>query len=227
MTIRVLLVDDQNLVRSGFRMILDSEPDIDVVGEAADGYDAVILARELDPDVVLMDLRMPTMDGIEATRQITEAGEDTPRVLVLTTFDLDEYVYEALRSGASGFLLKDAPEQQLLSGIRMVADGGSLFAPAVTRRLIERFTATTSPGPPLALATLTSRELEVLRLLARGLSNAEIAAELVVSEHTAKTHVAHILNKLGLRDRVQAVVLAFESGIAQVSQRGATGDGGS
>lgn len=218
MTIRVLLVDDQNLVRSGFRMILDSEPDIDVVGEAADGSDAVTLARELDPDVVLMDLRMPTMDGIEATRQITEAGEDTPRVLVLTTFDLDEYVYEALRSGASGFLLKDAPEQQLLSGIRMVADGGSLFAPAVTRRLIERFTAPTSQEPPPALATLTSRELEVLRLLARGLSNAEIAAELVVSEHTAKTHVAHILNKLGLRDRVQAVVVAFESGIARVSQ---------
>jgi DNA-binding NarL/FixJ family response regulator len=218
MTIRVLLADDQNLVRGGFRMILRGEPDIDVVGEAADGAEAVALARELDPDVVLMDLRMPNMDGIEATRQIIETSQDAPRVLVLTTFDLDEYVYEALRAGASGFLLKDAPEQQLLSGIRIVADGGSLFAPAVTRRLIERFTAAARQEPPPALATLTSRELEVLRLLARGLSNAEIASDLVVSEHTAKTHVAHILNKLGLRDRVQAVVLAFESGIIRVPQ---------
>ena len=218
MTIRVLLADDQNLVRSGFRMILRGEPDIDVIAEASDGSEAVALARDLDPDVVLMDLRMPNMDGIEATRKIIEASENPPRVLVLTTFDLDEYVYEALRAGASGFLLKDAPEQQLLSGIRIVADGGSLFAPTVTRRLIERFTVATQRKPPPALGTLTSRELEVLRLLARGLSNAEIATELVVSEHTAKTHVAHILNKLGLRDRVQAVVLAFESGIVRVSQ---------
>ena len=199
-------------------MILRGEPDIDVIGEASDGSEAVALTRELDPDVVLMDLRMPNMDGIEATRQITEGGEDAPRVLVLTTFDLDEYVYEALRAGASGFLLKDAPEQQLLSGIRIVADGGSLFAPTVTRRLIGRFTAATQQKPPPTLATLTSRELEVLRLLARGLSNAEIAAELVVSEHTTKTHVAHILTKLGLRDRVQAVVLAYESGIVRVSR---------
>jgi DNA-binding NarL/FixJ family response regulator len=213
MTIRVLLADDQQLVRGGFRMILRAEPDIEVVGEAADGAEAVALARELAPDVVLMDVRMPTMDGIEATRRIIDANGDGPRVLVLTTFDLDEYVYEALRAGASGFLLKDAPEEQLVSGIRIVADGGSLFAPAVTRRLIERFAGTAPPETPPALAELTTRELEVLRLLARGLSNAEIAAELVVSEHTAKTHVAHILNKLDLRDRVQAVVLAYESGI--------------
>jgi DNA-binding NarL/FixJ family response regulator len=194
-------------------MILFGQPDIDVVGEASDGAEAVDLVGELDPDVVLMDLRMPKMDGIEATRQISGRSEQGPRVLVLTTFDLDEYVYEALRAGASGFLLKDAPEEQLLSGIRIVAEGGSLFAPAVTRRLIERFIEDAPREAPPALATLTSREMEVLRLLARGLSNAEIAAELFVSEHTAKTHVAHILSKLGLRDRVQAVVLAFESGI--------------
>jgi DNA-binding NarL/FixJ family response regulator len=215
MTIRVLLADDQRLVRSGFRMILRAEPDIEVVGEAADGAEAIALTRELDPDVVLMDVRMPNMDGIEATRQIVDGSEHAPRVLVLTTFDLDEYVYEALRAGASGFLLKDAPEQQLVSGIKIVADGASLFAPAVTRRLIERFAGAAPPETPPTLADLTRRELEVLRLIARGLSNAEIAAELVVSEHTAKTHVAHILNKLDLRDRVQAVVLAYESGIAR------------
>jgi DNA-binding NarL/FixJ family response regulator len=219
MTIRVLLADDQQLVRGGFRMILRAEPDIDVVGEAADGAEAVAFARELDPDVVLMDVRMPNVDGIEATRRIIDGREDGPRVLVLTTFDLDEYVYEALRAGASGFLLKDAPEEQLVSGIRIVADGGSLFAPAVTRRLIERFAGAAPQEPPPALAELTTRELEVLRLLARGLSNAEIAAELVLSEHTAKTHVAHILNKLDLRDRVQAVVLAYESGIVPVRER--------
>jgi DNA-binding NarL/FixJ family response regulator len=219
MTIRVLLADDQRLVRGGFRMILRVEPDIDVVGEAADGAEAVALARELDPDVVLMDVRMPNVDGIEATRRIIDGSEDAPRVLVLTTFDLDEYVYEALRAGASGFLLKDAPEEQLVSGIRIVADGGSLFAPAVTRRLIERFAGAAPQQPPPALAELTPRELEVLRLLARGLSNAEIADELVLSEHTAKTHVAHILNKLELRDRVQAVVLAYESGIVRAARR--------
>ena len=216
MTIRVLLADDQTLVRSGFRMILRAEPDIDVVGEASDGAEAIELARELEPDIVLMDVRMPNVDGIEATRQIVDGSEHAPRVLVLTTFDLDEYVYEALRAGASGFLLKDAPEEQLVSGIRIVAGGASLFAPAVTRRLIERFAARAPPAPPPALGELTPRELEVLRLIARGLSNAEIAAELVVSEHTAKTHVAHILDKLDLRDRVQAVVLAYESGIARV-----------
>jgi DNA-binding NarL/FixJ family response regulator len=220
MTIRVLLADDQQLVRGGFRMILRAESDIEVVGEAADGAEAVALAREHEPDVVLMDVRMPNVDGIEATRRIVDASGDGPRVLVLTTFDLDEYVYEALRAGASGFLLKDAPEEQLVSGIRIVADGGSLFAPAVTRRLIERFAGTAPQQPPPALAELTPRELEVLRLLARGLSNAEmIASELVVSEHTAKTHVAHILAKLDLRDRVQAVVLAYESGTVPVRAR--------
>jgi DNA-binding NarL/FixJ family response regulator len=218
MTIRVLLADDQQLVRGGFRMILRAEADIEVVGEAADGAEAVALAHELDPDVVLMDVRMPMMDGIEATRRIISGSEDAPRVLVLTTFDLDEYVYEALRAGASGFLLKDSPEEQLVSGIRIVSDGGSLFAPAVTRRLIERFAGGAPQEPPAALAALTPRELEVLRLLARGLSNAEIAAELVLSEHTAKTHVAHILHKLDLRDRVQAVVLAYESGIVRAHQ---------
>jgi DNA-binding NarL/FixJ family response regulator len=216
LTIRVLIADDQTLVRSGFRMILRTEPDIDVLGEAANGAEAVALARELDPDVVLMDVRMPEVDGIEATRQIIDQSQHAPRVLVLTTFDLDEYVYEALRAGASGFLLKDAPEEILLSGIRIVADGGSLFAPAVTRRLIERFAGNAPPKSPPALAELTARELEVLRLLARGLSNEEIARELVVSEHTTKTHVAHILSKLDLRDRVQAVVLAYESGIVRV-----------
>jgi DNA-binding NarL/FixJ family response regulator len=212
--IRVLLADDQALVRAGFRMILKAESGIEVVGEAADGAEAVGRARELAPDVVLMDVRMPAMDGIEATRRIA-AGDDAPRVLVLTTFDLDEYVYEALRAGASGFLLKDAPEEQLVSGIRIVAEGGSLFAPAVTRRLIERFAGGPSAQPPLALAELTPRELKVLRLVARGLSNAEIAGTLVVSEHTVKTHVARVLQKLDLRDRVQAVVLAYEAGIVR------------
>jgi DNA-binding NarL/FixJ family response regulator len=216
LTIRVLLADDQTLVRSGFRMILRAEPDIEVVGEAADGAEAIALAGELDPDVVLMDIRMPGIDGIEATRRISGRGSRPPRVLVLTTFDLDEYVYEALRAGASGFLLKDAPEEQLVAGITIVAAGASLFAPAVTRRLIERFAGAPAPPPPAELAELTPRELEVLGLVARGLSNAEIAAELVLSEHTAKTHVAHILDKLDLRDRVQAVVLAYESGIAGV-----------
>jgi DNA-binding NarL/FixJ family response regulator len=214
MTIRVLLADDQKLVRSGFRMILRAEPDIDVIGEASDGREAVALVHDLAPDVVLMDVRMPNLNGIEATRQVIDGSSDTaPRVLVLTTFDLDEYVYEALRAGASGFLLKDAPEEQLVSGIRVVAGGASLFAPAVTRRLIERFAVAPKRPPPTALRDLTPRELEVLRLVARGLSNAEIAAELVVSEHTAKTHVAHILDKLDVRDRVQVVVLAYETGI--------------
>jgi DNA-binding NarL/FixJ family response regulator len=218
-TLRVLLADDQRLVRGGFRMILSAEPDIEIVGEAADGAEAITLASELSPDVVLMDVRMPNVDGIEATRRIVDGTDGRPRVLVLTTFDLDEYVYEALRAGASGFLLKDAPEEQLVAGIRIVAEGGSLFAPAVTRRLIERFAGTAPHEPPPALGELTPRELEVLRLLARGLSNAEIAGELVLSEHTAKTHVAHILGKLDLRDRVQAVVLAYESGIVRAGDQ--------
>jgi DNA-binding NarL/FixJ family response regulator len=212
--IRVLLADDQALVRAGFRMILRAEPDIEVVGEAGQGLEAVELARALEPDVVLMDLRMPELDGIQATRRIVD-GAEGPRVLVLTTFDLDEYVYEALRAGASGFLLKDAPEEQLVAGIKVVADGGSLFAPAVTKRLIERFAGTAPAQMPAVLADLTPREVEVLRLVARGLANAEIASELVVSEHTAKTHVAHILQKLDARDRLQAVVLAYESGLVR------------
>jgi len=216
--IRVVIADDQALVRAGFRMILKGEAGIDIVGEAGDGSEAVRLAGELEPDVILMDVRMPVMDGIEATRVIVD-GEDGPRVLVLTTFDLDEYVYEALRAGASGFLLKDAPEEQLVAGIRVVAARGSLFAPTVTRRLIERFAGSRPAPSPPELDELTPRELEVLRLVARGLSNAEIAATLVVSEHTVKTHVAHILRKLDLRDRVQAVVLAYETGVAQSVDR--------
>ena len=214
--IRVLLADDQRLVRSGFRLILKAEADIDVVGEAGDGVEAVAAARELRPDVVLMDIRMPKVDGIEATRRILRGDEPRPRVLVLTTFDVDEIVFEALRAGASGFLLKDAPEDQLVAAIRVAADGGALFAPAVTRRLIERFAALGEPGaPPPELGELTSRELEVLRLLARGRTNAEIAAELVVSEHTVKTHVGRVLGKLGLRDRAQAVIAAYESGLVR------------
>jgi DNA-binding NarL/FixJ family response regulator len=211
--IRVLLADDQSLVRAGFRMILGAEPDIDVVGEAADGRQAVEQARRLRPDVVLMDIRMPGLDGIEATRQVT-ALDPPARVLVLTTFDLDEYVYESLRAGASAFLLKDAPERQLVAAVRVVADGGALFSPSVTHRLIEQF-ARGSPPAPMGLDELTPREQQVLRLVARGRSNAEIAAELVVSEHTAKTHVASILQKLDLRNRVQAVVLAYESGLVR------------
>jgi DNA-binding NarL/FixJ family response regulator len=213
--IKVLLADDQSLVRAGFRMILKAEPDIDVVGEAADGREAVAKAATHLPDVVLMDIRMPEMNGIEATRLIA-TGDGAPRVLVLTTFDRDEYVYEALRAGASAFLLKDAPEHQLLAAIRVVAEGGSLFAPSVTRRLVEQFAA--RPAGPAITANideLTARELEVLRLVARGLSNAEISSELVVSEHTTKTHVASILQKLGLRNRVQAVVLAYETGVVR------------
>jgi DNA-binding NarL/FixJ family response regulator len=208
--IRVLLADDQRLVRSGFRMILRADPELDVVGEAGNGEEAVQLADELEPDVVLMDVRMPEVDGIEATRRILAGPEPRPRVLVLTTFDLDEYVFAALRAGASGFLLKDAPEEQLATAIRVAAEGGSMFAPSVTRRLIERFAGDADTPAPPALDELTKRELEVLRMLARGLSNAEIAAELVVSEHTVKTHVARVLGKLDLRDRVQAVVLAYE-----------------
>ena len=212
--IRVVLADDQPLVRTGLRMILAAEEDIEVVGEAADGRQAIAACAELTPDVVLMDVRMPGVDGIEATRVVTRQA-DPPRVLVLTTFDLDEIVYDALRAGASGFLLKDAPEERLTTAIRVVAEGGSLFAPSVTRRLIEEFARRTDARPAPELAALTDREHEVLRLVARGLSNAEIAGDLFLSENTVKTHVAHVLMKLGVRDRVQAVVLAYESGLVR------------
>jgi DNA-binding NarL/FixJ family response regulator len=220
-TIRVILADDERLVRAGFRMILGAEPDIAIVAEASDGREAVTAAREIGSDVVLMDIRMPNLNGLEATRQILGSPDDSPRVIVLTTFDLDEYVYDALRAGASGFLLKDAPEEQLVAAIRVAADGGSMFAPSVTRRLVERF-ATVAPVDRGAsdLDRLTPRESEVMRLIARGLSNSEIAETLVVTEHTAKTHVAHILEKLGLRDRVQAVVLAYESGLVRPGDPG-------
>jgi DNA-binding NarL/FixJ family response regulator len=215
--VRVLIADDQALVRAGFKMILDAEDDLDVIGEASDGTEAVELARRLKPDVVLMDIRMPQLDGIEATRRVVALETEPPvRVLMLTTFDLNEYVYEALRAGASGFLLKDVPPEQLAAGIRVVAQGEALLAPSITKRLIQEF-ASAAPAaatPPKGLDELTARELEVFKLVARGLSNAEIAAELIVSETTVKTHVARVLMKLGLRDRVQAVVLAYESGIS-------------
>ena len=213
--IRVLLADDQELVRAGFRLILELTDDIEVIGEAADGGDAVRLAKELQPDVVLMDVRMPELDGIEATRRLQLAGVDA-RVLVLTTFDLDEYVYAAMRAGASGFLLKDAPRDQLVTAVRTVARGETLLAPAVTKRLIERFIERPAPSEATpSIAELSPRELEVLQLVARGLSNAEIADELIIGEATVKTHVARVLRKLDLRDRVQAVVLAYESGVVE------------
>ncbi|MEU4393355.1 response regulator transcription factor [Kribbella sp. NPDC023855] len=209
--IRVLLVDDEELVRTGLRMILDAEPGITVAGDAADGEAALARLDELHPDVVLMDVRMPRMDGLEATRRIC-AGHPGAKVVVLTTFDLDEHVYAALAAGASGFLLKDAPASQLVHAIRVVADGDALLAPSVTRRLIARFTDQPPPRPKLP-ADLTPRETEVLALLAEGLSNTEIAERLVVGDATVKTHVARVLMKLGVRDRVQAVVLAYRSGL--------------
>jgi DNA-binding NarL/FixJ family response regulator len=221
MSLSVLIVDDQALVRAGFRMILDAEKDIEVAGEAADGADAVEAALRLLPDVVLMDVRMPQVDGIEATRRLLAADGLDTKVVMLTTFDMDEYVYDALRAGASGFLLKDVPPEQLVSGIRAVAQGDALLAPSVTRRVIAEFVRRPPPSVrtlPPELADLTTRELEVLKLVARGLSNAEIAKELVVSETTVKTHVAHVLMKLRIRDRVQAVVLAYECGLAGADQ---------
>jgi DNA-binding NarL/FixJ family response regulator len=218
-TISVLIADDQALVRAGFRMVLEAEEDIAVVGEAANGEQAVHGAQRLAPDVVLMDIRMPELDGIAATRRIARAN-GAPRVLILTTFDLDEYVYDALGAGASGFLLKDSPPEQLVTAIRVVAGGEALLAPSVTSRLIEQFARLRIVGraDPPGLDELTARELEVFRLVARGLSNAEIAAELVVGETTVKTHVARLLAKLGLRDRVQAVVLAYECGLVAPGQ---------
>jgi DNA-binding NarL/FixJ family response regulator len=217
-TIRVLLVDDQALVRGGFRAILDAEPDIEVVAEASDGAEALELAARHRVDVALMDIRMPRLDGIEATRRLlAEARSPPTRVLVLTTFDLDDYVYEALRAGASGFLLKEVLPEQLAPAVRIVAAGEALLAPSITRRLIERFAQGPVPGrqPGTSLEELTPRELEVLRLLARGMSNAEIAQQLIVGEATVKTHVAHVLAKLNLRDRIHAVVFAYESGLVQ------------
>ena len=218
--IRVLIADDQVLVRAGFRAILEVEDDLEVVGEAADGADAVASARALRPDVVLMDVRMPGVDGIEATRRLLGEG-DASRILMLTTFDLDEYVYEAMKAGASGFLLKDAPRDQLVGAVRTVAAGDALLAPALVRRLVEDFVRRPRPasGPPTELRDLTEREVEVLALIAEGLSNAEIADRLVLSEATVRTHVTHILAKLDLRDRVQAVVLAYETGLVRPGER--------
>jgi len=220
-TTKVLIVDDQSLVRAGFRMILESEPEIEVVGEAADGLTAVLAARETQPDVILMDVRMPNVDGLEATRRLLEGKEEGPRILILTTFDLDEYVYEALRAGASGFLLKDTPPEQLVEAIRIVAGGDALLSPVVTRRVIAEFvrrpppsTVQQAPG----LDDLTARELEILRLIARGLSNAEISSEAFASDTTVKTHVARVVMKLRLRDRVQAVVFAYEHGIVHAGE---------
>ncbi|WP_396655191.1 response regulator [Microbacterium sp.] len=217
---RVLIADDQQLVRTGFRLILDLEPDMEVVGEAADGQECVHAVARDDPDVVLMDIRMPVLDGIQATRRLTEAGSRA-RVLVLTTFDLDEYVFEALRAGAAGFLLKDAPREQLLAAIRQVEAGDALLAPTITRRLIERFVQAPLPDDALRrrLASLSPREAEVLGLVAQGRTNAEIAAELFVTDATVKTHIARMLAKLGARDRIQAVVMAYEGGFVQPGRR--------
>jgi DNA-binding NarL/FixJ family response regulator len=218
--IRILLVDDQALVRAGFRMILDAEPEMEVVGEASDGREAVDQAQALAPDVVLIDIRMPELDGLEATRRILSSSTngESPKILMLTTFDLDEYVYDALRAGASGFLLKDTPPEQLVGAIHVIANGEALLSPSITRRVIAEFVKGSGPKPQTQfprLQELTARELEVLKLIARGFSNAEIAKELFVSETTVKTHVARILMKLQLRDRVQAVVLAYEAGVVQ------------
>ena len=214
MTIRVLVVDDQSMVRAGFRMLLSGEDDIEVVAEAGNGREAVAKAAMLHPDVVLMDIRMPELDGLEATRRIL-AADTGARILVLTTFDLDEYVYEALRAGASGFVLKDDPPEQLLTAIHVVAGGNALLSPAVTKRVIKQFTRTPRPSPPKQLEDLSEREHEVFGLIARGLSNAEIGEELYISETTVKTHVTHILQKLDLRDRVQAIVLAYQAGLVE------------
>jgi DNA-binding NarL/FixJ family response regulator len=211
MSIRVLIADDQSMVRAGFRMLLSGEPDLEVVAEASNGLEAVDQAARNRGSVVLMDIRMPDLDGLEATRRIL-ASDDSARILILTTFDLDEYVYEALRAGASGFVLKDDPPEQLLAAIRVVAGGEALLSPAITKRVIEQFTRISHPRPR-ELDELTERELDVLRLITRGLSNAEIGQELYISDTTVKTHITHILQKLNLRDRVQAVVLAHETGL--------------
>jgi DNA-binding NarL/FixJ family response regulator len=214
MSIRVLVADDQSMIRAGFRMLLKDEDGIEVVAEAENGLEAVDKAARFSPDVVLMDIRMPELDGLEATRRIL-ATDETARVLVLTTFDLDEYVYEALRAGASGFVLKDDPPEQLIAAIRTVADGDGLLSPGVTKRVIAKFSELPRHDAPKGLDELTERERDVLRLIAKGLSNAEIGRELYIGETTVKTHVTHVLQKLDLRDRVQAVVLAYRSGLAE------------
>jgi DNA-binding NarL/FixJ family response regulator len=211
-TIRVLIADDQSMVRAGFRMLLSGEQDIEVVAEARDGLEAVAKAARFDPTVILMDIRMPELDGLEATRRII-AADDAARILILTTFGLDDYVYEALRAGASGFVLKDDPPEQLISAVRTVAAGDALLSPAITKRVIRQFTRIARPAPPKELDELTAREQDILLLIAGGLSNAEIGQQLYISETTVKTHVTHILQKLGLRDRVQAVILAYQTGL--------------
>jgi DNA-binding NarL/FixJ family response regulator len=210
--IRVLVADDQSMVRAGFRMLLANEPDIEVVGEASNGLQAVDLVARYRPTVVLMDIRMPELDGLQATRRIL-AADETVRIIILTTFDLDEYVYEALSAGASGFVLKDDPPEQLLAALHIVAAGDALLSPAITKRVIKQFTRVPRPRPPREFGDLTERELDVFRLVARGLSNPEIGRELYISETTVKTHITHILQKLNLRDRVQAVVLAYQTGL--------------
>jgi DNA-binding NarL/FixJ family response regulator len=219
MKIRLVIADDQALVRSGFRLIVDARPDLEVVGEAEDGEQAVALVEELEPDVILLDIRMPNLDGIEATKQIVASGSGT-RILVLTTFDLDEYVYGAIRAGASGFLLKDVRPGELVDAIRVVASGNALLGPTAVERLLRRFSVPVDDHPmdSAAVGSLTDREAETLRLLANGLSNAEIAATLVVSETTVKTHVSNLLRKLGVRDRVQAVIAAYDAGVVQPKQ---------
>jgi DNA-binding NarL/FixJ family response regulator len=221
-TIRIVVADDQAMVRKGLRMLLDDEPDMEVVGEAGDGAEAVAVVRRVKPDVALMDIRMPNVDGLEATRRLLADGSLPTRVLVLTTFGLDEYVYEALRVGASGFLIKDAPAEELIEGVRTVASGEAMLAPAVTRGVIEAFARLPKPRADLArkIDELTPRELDVLRLVARGLSNAEIARDLFLSETTVRTHMGHILMKLDVRDRVQAVVFAYEGGLVQAGTEG-------
>jgi DNA-binding NarL/FixJ family response regulator len=216
MTIRVLVADDQSMVRAGFRMLLGGEEDIDVVAEACNGQEAVAKAAKFEPSLILMDIRMPELDGLEATRRILATDPDA-RILVLTTFDLDEYVYEALRAGASGFVLKDDSPEQLLAAIRTVAAGDALLSPAVTKRVIQKFARAPRPDPPKEIDELSEREREVFRLMSRGLSNAEIGKQLFISETTVKTHVTHILQKLNLRDRVQAVVLAYQAGLFEPS----------
>jgi DNA-binding NarL/FixJ family response regulator len=218
MSIRVLVADDQSMVRAGFRMLLAEEPDIEVVAEASNGLEAVDKAARFHPTVVLMDIRMPELDGLQATRRIL-AADDPARILTLTTFDLDEYVYEALRAGASGFVLKDDPPEQLIAAVRIVADGDALLSPTITKRVIKQFTRVPRPARPKQVDDLTERELDVFRLVARGHSNAEIGQELYISDTTVKTHITHILQKLNLRDRVQAVVLAYETGLFDTDAR--------